>query len=342
MGLINRENLNENVVRPVSSVAAILRETRISLGEDIDRVAQHLRIRAIYLRAIEEGRFNDLPGVPYAIGFVRSYAEHLGLNAAEVVERFKDESADGLVSRQELVFPSPLSEGRVPGVRLTLLALVLAGAAYGAWYYLSSGAPSIVELVEPVPEKAAVEAPPAPPPSVPEEPEVPAALPEDPAPAAGAPEGGAAREAGPEVGVAAPAKPILNPPPTVTPSDSAGDGTERADGLPAVPMDLPADGPGGGAGRIYGQANLDSRVALEAVAETWVQVRDSDGELLLTRLLRQGDVYRVPNRPGLTMMTGSAGGLRILVDGREAPRLGNVGVVRRDVSLDPERLLAGR
>ena len=50
----------------------------------------------------------------------------------------------------------------------------------------------------------------------------------------------------------------------------------------------------------------------------------------------------MPNRAGLTLMTGNAGGLDVVVDGQKAPSLGTTGQVVRDVPLNPERLRAGR
>jgi len=61
----------------------------------------------------------------------------------------------------------------------------------------------------------------------------------------------------------------------------------------------------------------------------------------LTRLLRAGDSYRVPDQPGLVLLTGNAGALEILVDGEVVPDLGEAGKVRRNVTLDPDLLRQG-
>ena len=71
---------------------------------------------------------------------------------------------------------------------------------------------------------------------------------------------------------------------------------------------------------------------MNAIQDSWVQVRDAGGELLLTRVLRAGEIYRVPDEPGLTLVTGNAGGLEILVDGESLGIMGPVGKVRRDVN----------
>ena len=58
------------------SVAVLLRESREHSGETINDIADVLRIRQTYHKAIEDGRFTELPGQTYAIGFVRAYAEY--------------------------------------------------------------------------------------------------------------------------------------------------------------------------------------------------------------------------------------------------------------------------
>ena len=93
--------------------------------------------------------------------------------------------------------------------------------------------------------------------------------------------------------------------------------------------------------KVYGRSNLGARVVITAVDDSWVQVQGPDNELLLTRILHAGDSYRVPDRPGLFMVTGNAGGLEVKVDDSVAPALGPLGVVMRNIALDPDRLLAG-
>ena len=75
-------------------VGALLQASRQRLGEELVDVASMLRIRLPYLVAIEAGRHQELPGATYAVGFIRAYAEHLGLDSEEVVRRFKAETID--------------------------------------------------------------------------------------------------------------------------------------------------------------------------------------------------------------------------------------------------------
>jgi len=131
-----------------------LRRAREGAGLALADVAAHLRIRSNFLGALEEGRPDALPGVTYAIGYVRTYAAFLGLDPETAVRRFKEEAA-GLNSKTQLVFPSPAPEGRVPGLAVMLVAAVLAGGAYGGWYWISERDVGMRDLVPMVPERLA-------------------------------------------------------------------------------------------------------------------------------------------------------------------------------------------
>jgi len=147
--------------RPRDLVGALLRRTREEQGGDLDTIAANLRIRSAYLVAIEDARYDRLPGPVYALGFVRSYANHLGLDGDEAVRRFKLEAA-GMEQRRDLSFPMPLTSRSVPGGRMLLVAFVLAVCAYGIWHYLSTGERSRPERVAAVPTDLLPPQPPLP------------------------------------------------------------------------------------------------------------------------------------------------------------------------------------
>lgn len=62
-----------------------LREARKARGLSIEAVAAGTRIRAAYIKALEEERFADLPAPVYVRGFLRNYATFLGLDAEDVI-----------------------------------------------------------------------------------------------------------------------------------------------------------------------------------------------------------------------------------------------------------------
>lgn len=131
-------------------VGALLRASRQRVEEDVDDIAHALRISSRYIEAIEDANFNALPGRTYAIGFVRAYADHLGLDADEVVRRFKLECED-TQKGPDLHFPEPIPESKVPGAAIVLIGVVLAVAAYGGWYVTTGQNESTVDGVEQAP-----------------------------------------------------------------------------------------------------------------------------------------------------------------------------------------------
>lgn len=139
-------------------LGADLKAARVRTGLDLTEVAEELRIRRAHLHAIEEGLFNDLPAPVYAIGFVRSYADYLGLDGEVAVEAFKQE-ASGLNGDTKLVFPSPIPESRVPTGLLIAISLVLAGLIYAGWYYAEVNGRLATDRVPAVPERLAAIAP---------------------------------------------------------------------------------------------------------------------------------------------------------------------------------------
>lgn len=345
----------------------VVRERR---GLALADVSARLRIRRPYLEAIEAGRFGELPGAVYVSGFLRQYAEFLGLDPDQILKTYQSE-ADGQVQRVVLNFPLPRPEERTPRLWLVVGALVIAGIVYVMWYRhqetlrvgqdLIQAVPArLADLVpSPQPIAPAVIPPPAAP--VPASPApatpAPAALPPAPAVVASAPAASPATESTPAPvlpapAASAPAVPVAAPPaasapvpPAAAPSPAVE--TPTAPAAPAAPpaqaadtAPTPATAPPAPAS--FGAADAgNSRIRVEATGPAWIQVRGPNNEQVFTRLLNAGERYVVPDREGLTLLTGNAGAVRIVVDGQPLPPFGGEGEVKRGIPLDPERLKTG-
>jgi cytoskeleton protein RodZ len=70
-------------------IGTTLRETRIRDKIDITTVEEATKIRAKYLRALENEEWGVLPGPAYIKSFLRTYAEFLGLDAHMLVEEYR-------------------------------------------------------------------------------------------------------------------------------------------------------------------------------------------------------------------------------------------------------------
>ena len=476
----------ENTQQPdTSGVGALLKASRLRIGEELSEVSDVLRIRNVYLEAIEDDRYQDLPGPTYATGFIRAYADHLGLDSDEIIHRFKGwTSGEELLSN--LVFPEPISQAGIPGGAIVFVGALVVILTYGVWYVNTSEDGFLAELISAVPDRLArladekskpEQAAPAPEPirkdpgpktesetqsAAPAEPEKTprAAEPATPAPAPAsgmtdqatpepekapekvaekAPQAAPAPEPKPDAQTPAETEKKLGteeapeqqeaawepPPGVVKPPESppAPQPAAPAEAAPAtasvgapvsgsvpvsvgatspaaletriapptrtpepvnaptvVPMDkipsVPASPrPQAQAATVAPEASVAAstsaaaqdreetpevqsaaktpareapaaggagRIVVKAKTNSWIQVRDdAAGELVLTRMLMSGDGYIVPDRSGLTLSTGNAGALEILVDGEPVPAVGGEGTVRRRIVLDAERLKSG-
>jgi len=360
-----------------AEVGASLREARIVLGRDVTHVARDLRIRQVYIEAIEAGRFEDLPGLAYQTGFLRTYANYLGLDGAELAERLRTARA-GTADRSELQVFSPVDEGHLPTRSVLLLAALLAIAVYGVWYFMANTEGDPMERVAALPERFASlldEEPGAggadPPPAGPAREESPPTP--QPSARAGDDSSGIEAEAtvvairepspppepdlqaAPPAGATATTEPGPQP---VSPSEPPGSGDpaapETADAaeageaepespaqavaaaLPGPPAPPPAidEQAGDGTGPADAAAAVPGGLVLRAVTDSWIEIRSGTAPPLYSGLLRQGQSYAVPQQQGLTLVTGNAGGLEVLVDGQAMPPLGPPGAVMRDIELD--------
>ena len=376
-----------------TGVGALLKASRLRIGDDLRHIANILKIRYVYLEAIEDGRFEDLPGHTYSMGFVRAYAEHLGLDSDEVIRRFKNQVV-GDHPEPSLDFPEPIPEMGIPGGAIIFIGILVAAVAYGAWYVNTSKEGFIADLIAPVPKRMAeqpassgkpkepapvveakmepkpekpVETPtetvtaptqvpateragvtttvtaivttaetPAPPASTPTpEPDAPVetvATPE-PAPTPAAPVDVPSAPSVVPMDIIPPAAPAQAS--TAAPVQSASQLTPAAQ-ISALPATAPK------AEKTTAPSGAQNQIVVRAKMNSWIQVRDDTvNVLLVTRLLRAGDSYAVPNRSGLKLSTGNAGALEILVDGIPVPSIGGEGTVRRNVVLDADKLKAG-
>ncbi len=125
---------------PCETFGEILARARRASGEALDDVVIATKIKRAHLEALEASDFGALPAVPFAAGFVKVYATHLGLDAAALVQRYKDEveaaapatvdspsrePPSGPAIRRETRFASLLGVGAVGFFAIWMLVQIL-------------------------------------------------------------------------------------------------------------------------------------------------------------------------------------------------------------------------
>jgi cytoskeleton protein RodZ len=130
----------------VFEIGNSLREARLRQGYELPRVEADTKIRAKYLRALEEERFEVLPGETYVKGFLRTYSEYLGLDGQLYVDEFNSR-----FTREEepLAPPRPRKQlARSRAVESNFVIVALAGIiavtilVVVAWKFGSTGPPT--------------------------------------------------------------------------------------------------------------------------------------------------------------------------------------------------------
>jgi len=122
-----------------TTVGMFLKYTRLNQKKSVEQVAKTLCIRKIYIKAIEESNFAELPPIPYGVGFVRSYATLLGLNSERIVQCYKEEALPKKFSA-EVKDASP--QQKSPMINMPSRVQVLAGLVaviiiYAVWLLIS-------------------------------------------------------------------------------------------------------------------------------------------------------------------------------------------------------------
>ena len=72
----------------VFEIGNSLREARVRQQLDFPEIEQATKIRGKYLRALEDEHFDALPGQTYVKGFLRTYADYLGLEGQLYVDEY--------------------------------------------------------------------------------------------------------------------------------------------------------------------------------------------------------------------------------------------------------------
>lgn len=299
------------------SIGTVLRERRVERGFDEAAVASKLKMSADQIRAIECDDFARLPGPTYAVGFIRAYAKFLGLDGGALIEAYRKQTSALEINKPvELVFPEVNVERQWPNGGVLVVALVVAVVIYGIAQITmpsrdsavsAAQASNAVVVVEPAVVKSASLSSPVKP----------------------------LARTRQLTGSAVATLPVIGDEVAVTAmlvQSLSGMSWTVNSGFVSVP---PA------ASESVVSA---SRITLKALEATYVQVKDpalrKPQAILLARVLNPGESFQAPDRSGLVLLTGNAGGIQVEVDGRSAGVLGKSGQVIKRLPLEPAYFLS--
>tara|TARA_R110002096_G_scaffold430917_2_gene645515 strand:- start:256 stop:1206 length:951 start_codon:yes stop_codon:yes gene_type:complete len=297
-----------------TTVAELLKSARVERKLSIKYVAADICVRSNYLTAIEAADYDALPGKTFAIGFVKSYATALGLDASIIIEAFKAEYYPevSVLEKAPVIKPTKRSR-KVPTWLAPIVGLagasacwVLFGGGVTVGFMTSTVGINTVEVEEA--QLAAVQA------NITE-------------PVTAANDVVIAGQAGEAVFERVTRINQATISSSVTLDVVAETRPAQSFFAPAVY----ADG--------FEEHAIAGNYTLRAVEDSWVRVARTDGTEVWSGILREGQTYR-PQADGVILLsTSNAGGVLLQITGGEAGSLGDRGAIVSELKLEDATLL---
>ena len=345
---------------PALAIGQALRTQREKFNISLQDIAEQTRLSSANLLALEAGEFESLPGVGYIPGYIRNYCRAVGADPAPHIASFKSLS-DDVTKKPEYSFPVQALVPRVAGSMLAMFAVLIGLAVYVGWTVLTYNLAPDDELIASSiskPEKLAalVET------EVkqfdqPTQPFTKAEMTEK---ATDGdfnyrPEPITAQQKAEMKLVEVEQFPLLSQPevmPNATALESESSTEETRTALSV--LEYPAKtAPLSHAETTFDQALTgvaarataripEKEVIIKATASAWIEVTRANGEVLVTKLMRDGDELALSTIDELFLSTGNAGGLRLEMVNLSAFDAGQTGEILRDLRLNRETLLTRR
>lgn len=331
-------------------IGEIISKARKARKQKIVDIASHLKIRRIYLEAIENCEYNKLPEAPYGLGFIKSYADYLGLDVNEIVSLYKSETSSQKKKKIEYAVLEPEDEASAPTKGYVIVSAILLAIIYTIWAGTNISSEdavveddvvyqvSTIEMKEDanansevVGEEAGTETATE---SVVEEKVVDENLKENLENLDKeiiAEEEKAIDEVKPEIldenkNVEIKEEVYVEKTAEKT-EEKVEEKAEEVVKAPHVPQE-------------YGISNKEEgEIVIIVTTPSWVEIKDN-GKIILTRVLEKGDKFYAPVSKNLTLSTGNAGGFNIIFAGEVVSPIGPSGAVRKEIPLTREYLFA--
>lgn len=281
----------------VTKVGAMLKEVRQKKGVKLSDVSKVLCIRKFYLEAIESSDYETVPAFPYGIGFIRSYANYLGLNSENIVELYKEETNASL--SKDIRVLEPQQEASMPGTKYLVISLLAIFLVYGGWALFNNGNEQPLDE-EILPEQTT------------ESNDTGVIVVEEfnfeQAESSDTISGEADEIAQNQNSLQSPASAIQ---PSV--SENADDADDKNLGEAKQEKNAAEEKT---AEAVAEKIVIpESGIFIEVLKETWVEVKD-DIKLYLSKVLQAGDTYKVPDKRGMILSVGKNDGVNVYINGK--------------------------
>lgn len=289
----------------------------------IGEVSEILRIGGRYLEAIEEGNTEQLPERVYTLGFVRAYAQFLGEKPLKCVELFKQQI---LLENQsvQLNLPEALRKSTTPNRLYLLVSIGVVVSVLLFWLIMNSISKEKQEIPDSTPsDKTLMRSEKLDP---------------------------AQDQFQKDSSVKSIEEASLSTTLDLPKQNEVDKITESL--APTNNDKTPLEKVEGGENKISEQSadkvsiveknaqNIATNIKLSCIEEAWVQVKNAHGEVIFVKTMLPGETFDVPQKEGLLLFTGNAGGIKAIIGENPPKLLGEKGEVKQHILLDAQPLLS--
>ena len=282
----------------LSTVGKLCLDARLNKGLTQEQAGALLKVRVKIIKDFEDGENIDLPGLAYKVGFVRSYARLLDLDGDLLVQEFK-EGLELNSFKEEYNFLTPeLNKNNFLPIG-AVVSVLIAVFSYTGWYYSDRSnkiEPVAVQKIEDISKNTA---------------EIDnnsfVIIEED------FSNNLSSSNTNNDV----------NQVQEVNPKKNLNE--EKVESMISKNTELSATA---------NERDPSTELVLKAIGNSWVEIEDMEGNILMTRLMRPGETYVVPDINGLTFNTGNAGALSLSQGDVIVSKLGEVGEIITAQPLD--------
>lgn len=287
-------------------VGKLCLDARLKKGLTQEQASKILKVKVSIIKDFEDGNDFELHGLAYKIGFVRSYAFLLELDADVLVEEFK-ESLQLNTYKEDYKFLTPNTEARKFLPIGAVLSLFISFIIYTGWYY-SDRNNNVNHVSNQVLENNKTNF----------------STKNDYIIIEDSIDTNKSVSLDNKKNINKVEKIILDTKIEVQDKNIENNGEKnltsenliKSVGIEANEMSAKAN-----------ERNPNTELVLKAIGNSWVEIEDLNGNVLMTRLMRPGETYIVPNINGLTLNTGNAGVLSLSRGDIFLPSLGDVGEI---------------
>ncbi|MDA8725075.1 DUF4115 domain-containing protein [Alphaproteobacteria bacterium] len=270
-------------------IGDVLRKAREAIDTSLDDISALLKIRSDHLQALENDDFERLPGSVYAIGFIRTYATHLGLNAGELIERYKAAVA---VPHLEDQSPNPQTDVEpISGAVKIAIGVMAVFVVYILWLIAGGAGDDKNTRIASAPAVATA-------PST------------------------SATPVSPSISAPSTTSKTTEKPAAETPAANVQPAVVSDQNLD-VPVEVSAIEPLVAPSALVEDANIEIRAA----RRTWMRIESAEGQVLFSSIIRQGEGFKLESADGYTLATRDAGALEFYVNDKAVGAVGRRGQI---------------